>query len=105
MPVLGSFLSHTGGRHGYHSLFSSSSSLPYGRYGGGGLRWFHKTSGRVTLSGSLDISKAMCERGGKGLVPCLGRCARPTWETARPQPLALGLRVGTHRNASFLRGN
>lgn len=35
MPVLGSFLSHTGGRHGYHSLFSSSSSLPYGRYGGG----------------------------------------------------------------------
>lgn len=32
------------------------------------------------------------------------RCAKPTGETARPRPLALGLGAETHRNASFLKG-
>lgn len=73
VPVLGRFLSQCLSTLWWQAWlswslqFQGGSTLPVGD-----LRWFHKTSGRVTLTGSLVISRAICEGEGKGPVPYLG---------------------------------
>lgn len=56
------------------------------------------------VCGHLQSHLRMSEEKAQFITWGVFRCARPTYATARPWPLASALGVGTHINASFPKG-